>query len=206
MAAFRTVIILFLLSLATNVLAARVNYVAEYNGVQIDGKPGLVKEKKAGGSVEDPKDSIVSKIGTWSGGKYKASKHAATGIITVTNTSPAANKAAATSMTQDMQHTVVQGLKSSSRSPSPAGSASGKKPRRSLDYAFDRRDLDFDFERRGLDDSFERRDPDFWYDLERRGLDYDVERRDPDFWYDLERRGLDYDVERRDPDSWYDLE
>ena len=145
--------------------------------------------------MEDPNDSIVSKIGTWSGGKYKASKHAATGIITVTNNSPAANKAAASSMVQDMQHTVVQGLKSSSRSPSPArsasGATSGKRPRRSLDYTFDRRDLDFDFERRGLDYDFERRDADSWYDLERRGLDYDVERRDPDSWYDLERRGLD---------------
>ena len=195
MAAFRTVIILFLLSLATNVLAARVNYVAEYHGVGIDGKEGIQKEKKAGGNVEDPKDAIVSRIGTWSNGKYKASKHAATGIITVTNNSPASGKSAATSMVQDMQQTVNQGLKSVSRSPSPAGSRSGSRSRRSLDYAFDRRDLDYDFERRGLD-----------YDFERRGLDYDFERRDADSWYDLEQRDLDYDFERRDADSWYDLE
>lgn len=99
--------------LAGETLASRVNYVSSYNGKNLQGKDEVMKEKKAGGKIDDTKDAeVISNIGTWSNGKCSASQHAATKIITVTNTGGAlANKSDATTRNNECQSFVNKNTK-----------------------------------------------------------------------------------------------
>ncbi|CAN8100470.1 unnamed protein product [Discula destructiva] len=101
--------------LAGEALGANVNYVMSYNGKDLKGNAAVVKEKKAGGSIADDKaDDLVKSMGTWSGGKYEASQHAATKIITVINAKSKgalASKSAASDAVSDAQQIVNKNIK-----------------------------------------------------------------------------------------------
>ncbi|KAI1204951.1 uncharacterized protein F4807DRAFT_465185 [Annulohypoxylon truncatum] len=90
------------LLLATDVLAARINYSAKYH----DGKK-VARTSKNGEVADNVAQSILSGMHTWSGGAYQAgmSKY---GFIQITNSQVAASKGAASAQVQQMQTLIHQ--------------------------------------------------------------------------------------------------
>ncbi|KAI2467397.1 hypothetical protein F4781DRAFT_402259 [Annulohypoxylon bovei var. microspora] len=96
------VLFLAFLLLATDVLAARINYSAKYK----DGKKTSRTSKN--GEVSDERaEAILQDMHTWSGGRYLAgmSKY---GFIQITNAQVAASKGAASAQVQEMQSLIHQ--------------------------------------------------------------------------------------------------
>ena len=105
------ILVLGLLALATNVLAANIKFTAKYNE-GIGGQPS-----STGKNIEKPDDeasAILQNIGQWSHGRYKAaiseSKYAKKEIINVELVTPVQNKGQASDEVQNMiqmsnQHT-----------------------------------------------------------------------------------------------------
>lgn len=98
--------------LAGETLASKISYTAQYNGKDLKGNASVQTEKKAGGTIPDDKDDdVVNNIGTWSSHKFSAKKNARTGIIIVSNTTPAADKSTATNENNEAQQLVNKHIK-----------------------------------------------------------------------------------------------
>jgi hypothetical protein len=89
------------LLLAADVLATRVVYSGRYDD---NGK--TASTKKLTELDDDKADKVKDNVKDWSDGKFDASKHHLTGILTVFNTANAASKGAASQLVQDMQSLV----------------------------------------------------------------------------------------------------
>ncbi|KND89055.1 hypothetical protein TOPH_06262 [Tolypocladium ophioglossoides CBS 100239] len=102
------ILLLGLLALATNVFATRVRYVASFdNGIGKD--PGSTGRN---GQIADAHAKpLLDGISQWSSGKYKASQHAQTKIITVVPAQRVKTKGEASQAVQDMVHLVCTKLK-----------------------------------------------------------------------------------------------
>ena len=110
------------LVLAANTLAARLTYVCRFEG----GKVSDASKKHA--EIDDSKaESIISGMSSWSGGKYKVSKHARTGIIIIAANTRAASQGAATDVVQNMQSLVAQNARAKSPTPGPSTEEGGAK-------------------------------------------------------------------------------
>lgn len=106
------IVSLFALMLASDAFASKVNYVMSYNGKNLEGAASTQKEKKAGGTIDDSKDALLlANMGIWSGGKFKATQHAATKIITVQNVNLAASQNAAIDMVTQARQLVNKNIK-----------------------------------------------------------------------------------------------
>ncbi|KAK7744643.1 hypothetical protein SLS53_003530 [Cytospora paraplurivora] len=98
--------------LAGDALASKISYACRYNGKDLKGNAKVVSEQKAGGTIPDDKDNdVINNIGTWSSHKFSAKKNARTGIIIVTNATPADSKSAATTENNEAQQLVTQKIK-----------------------------------------------------------------------------------------------
>ncbi|KAF9879061.1 hypothetical protein CkaCkLH20_03294 [Colletotrichum karsti] len=93
--------------LACEAFASKITYACRYNGKDLQGKDKVVTEQKAGGTIPDDKDDdVVNDIGKWSNNDFSAKKNARTGIVIVTNTKVAKNKAEATDQNNEAQQIV----------------------------------------------------------------------------------------------------
>ena len=110
---FKALVFAFLL-LATEVLATRCTYSVKHSDIA-SGMPGNHNSKLAE-MDQDKADSVVTNMGTWSGGKYQAKKSRAPNMIIVSGTTTSSQSNA---MIQDMQHVVSVNYKARSKSPSP---------------------------------------------------------------------------------------
>lgn len=110
------VFLLAILLLATEAWAVNMQYTAKYNGKDLKGKEATMTEKKAGGSLTDAEgEEVIKNMGTWSNNKFKATKSRVANIITVVNTSNAANKNEATSEVNEAQQLVNKNVKKTKR-------------------------------------------------------------------------------------------
>ncbi|KAG0203764.1 hypothetical protein BGX28_004080 [Mortierella sp. GBA30] len=92
-------VMLVLLSLVTDVFAARLNYSARYQQ-GLGGKPGLTTLAQ---QITDEHEALILQhIGEWSGGKYTASKNRLN-ILMVSAVNMVQTKAQASSEVQDMR-------------------------------------------------------------------------------------------------------
>ncbi|KAJ8062849.1 hypothetical protein OCU04_008104 [Sclerotinia nivalis] len=98
---------LCLLLLATETLAIRLNYSAKYQG----GKAATFVSKNAGTIDDAIGDNIVKHMGTWSSGKYIATKSELRNLVTVKNASAAASKGVANDEVAEMQSIVNKNTK-----------------------------------------------------------------------------------------------
>ncbi|KAF7858847.1 hypothetical protein EAF04_008889 [Stromatinia cepivora] len=100
-------LILFFLLLTTEALAIRLNYSAKYQG----GKAATFVSKNAGTIDDTVGDNIVKHMGTWSSGKYIATKSELRNLVTVKNASAAASKGVANDEVAEMQSIVHRNTK-----------------------------------------------------------------------------------------------
>lgn len=99
------IFMLALLLLATDALAARINYSAKYtDGAKIS------RTFKNAEVADDKEQLILDGMASWSGNRYTATK-SRLNIIQVVNAQPAASKGKASEQVQDMQSIVHQHTK-----------------------------------------------------------------------------------------------
>ncbi|KAI1853153.1 hypothetical protein JX265_011434 [Neoarthrinium moseri] len=109
------VAILAFFLLATSVLADKINvsYIQRYNGGQMgEQRTSTSKEYEVDDDDKDDiKERIVSKMGSWSGGRYQASESRFRGIIQITSNTVSDSKGRAGEVIEDMTKILTSNYK-----------------------------------------------------------------------------------------------